>query len=231
MAAHRPASVNPRTRLCSTTLSAEMSSAEQNFLQRLITESNFTGNHLEIGTAAGGTLCNMMNCFSDQTRPRFVVVDRMTYFDRQAEIVQENLQRHGLPVAGVEFRQASSEQAYRVASKQQDRFDFMLVDASHKLRHVMADLRWLRLLNVGGIACFHDYAPPYPGVKLSLDRFLSRYDNYEMIDVVDSLLAIRKTGICPAGEINFSDSAYSVVMAVPLAIERKMQKWKRRNAA
>ncbi len=95
----------------------------------------------------------------------------------------------------------------------------------------MADLRWMRLLNVGGIACFHDYADKFPGVKLSIDRFLSRYKNYEKIELADTLLAIRKTAPCETLEVSTLDRAYSVMMYLPLEVRRKINKSKKQKAA
>ena len=218
-------------RRCSETLEAEMTPAEQQLLQDLIRKENFSGPHLEIGTAAGGTLCKMMKCFEEQTRPKFVVVDRMTYFPDQLNIVKENLASNGLSEKGVDFRTTTSAEAFALAEKQDDHFDFMLVDASHKILAVMADLRWMRMLNVGGIACFHDYADKFPGVKLSIDRFLSRYKNYEIIDLADTLLAIRKTAPCEALEVSTLDRAYSVMMYLPLEVRRKINKSKKQKAA
>lgn len=218
-------------RRCSETLEAEMTPAEQKFLQNIIRKKNFSGPHLEIGTAAGGTLCKMMKCFDDQTRPKFVVVDRMTYFPNQLTIVKENLSQNGLPEKGVEFRTTTSAEAFAQAEKQDDRFDFILIDASHKILAVMADLRWLRLLNVGGIACFHDYAERFPGVKLSIDRFLSRYKNYEKIGLADTLLAIRKTASCESPEVSPLDRVYSMMMYLPLEVQRKINKAKKQKAA
>jgi len=44
----------------------------------IIKREKFRGLHLEVGTAAGGMLCQMMLCFDDDQRPPFVAVDRMT---------------------------------------------------------------------------------------------------------------------------------------------------------
>ncbi len=218
-------------RQCSKTLEAEMTPAEQNFLQKIICEKNFSGSHLEIGTAAGGTLCKMMKCFREQTRPKFVVVDRMSYFPNQLSIVRENLSNNGLSENGVDFRTTTSSEAFQQAVKQNDQFDFMLIDASHKILSVMADLRWLRLLNVGGVACFHDYADKFPGVKLSIDRFLSRYRNYEKIGLTDTLLAIQKKAPCESLEVSALDRAYSAIMFIPLEVQRKINKSKKQKAA
>ncbi len=218
-------------RRCSETLEAEMTAAEQRLLQNLIRQENFSGPHLEIGTAAGGTLCKMMQCFNEQTRPKFVVVDRMTYFPDQLKIVKRNLAENGLSEKGVDFRTTTSAEAFVTAQKQDEHFDFILVDASHKILAMMADLRWLRLLNVGGIACFHDYSDKFPGVKLSIDRFLSRYKNYEIINLADTLLAVRKTAPCETQEVSPLDRAYSVMMYLPLEVQRKLNKSKKQKVA
>lgn len=215
-----------RTRPCAETLEAEMTLPEQEFLQTLIRQEHFSGTHLEIGTAAGGTLCRMMNCFTDETRPRFVVVDRMTYFPDQQQTVIENLTRNGLSADQVDFRTTTSSEAFNQASRNRDNFDFILIDASHKILSVMADLRWTRLLNPGGIVCFHDYGEKFPGVKLAINRFLKHHSNYAPIGLADSLLALRKTAPCPSKEVSLLDSAYSVLMYLPLEVDRKISKWK-----
>lgn len=215
-----------KTRSCALTLEAEMSPREQEFLQALIRQENFSGAHLEIGTAAGGTLCRMMRCFTDETRPQFVVVDRMSYFPNQQQTVIENLERNGLAAGQVEFRTATSSQAFRRASRNGDRFDFILIDASHKILAVTADLRWTRLLNPGGVVCFHDYCDRFPGVKLAIDRFLKHHTNYQPIGSAESLLALRKTAPCPWKEVSLFDGAYSVMMYLPLEVNRKINKWK-----
>lgn len=216
-------------RRCAETLESEMSEAEQAFLVRLIKQESFSGPHLEIGTAAGGTLCRMMQCFSDETRPKFVVVDRMTYFPNQPEAVATNLRQHGLNPDDVDFRSAKSSDAFHDATRRGDRFDFILIDASHKILAVMSDLRWLRLLNVGGAACFHDYTNRFPGVRLSISRFLKHHANYETIGTADSLLAIRKTSPREKREVSTSDFVYSYAMYLPLEIHRKISKWRSRR--
>jgi len=218
-------------RCCETTLEAEMTPAESAFLRRLLTEQQRSGLHLEVGTAAGGTLCHMMGSYSNATRPRFVVVDRMTYFPAQVDIVRDNLNRHGLPAETVDFRIATSDAAFQEATRRGDKFDFMLIDACHKIRAVTSDLRWTRLLNVNGLVCLHDYGPKFPGVTLSVDRFLARNPNYEIVGQVDSLVAIRKTAVGSGGEISLTDTAYSFVMSMPLAMERKIRKWNLRKSA
>ncbi len=223
--------MSQRTRPCIDTLEPEMTSGEQLMLREIISREAYSGSHLEIGTAAGGTLCSMMSCFVDACRPRFVVVDSMKYFPRQKEIVLDNLTRHGLSTAGVEFREVTSRAAYRAALQRQDSFDFILIDACHRILSVLSDLRWLRLLNVGGTVCIHDYSDKFPGVKLAVDRLLARYNNYQVVTRVDSLLALRKISPSRQPEISAVDSAYGLALVLPLKLERKWKKWNSRKAA
>ncbi|OYW22698.1 MAG: hypothetical protein B7Z55_04335, partial [Planctomycetales bacterium 12-60-4] len=78
-------------RACATTLAAEMTPAEHELLLATLRGLGGHGLHLEIGTAAGGTLCAMLGAFSDASRPPFVVVDPMRYFPQQLDLVRKNL--------------------------------------------------------------------------------------------------------------------------------------------
>lgn len=218
-------------RRCAITLEAEMSPEEQEFLLMVLKTEKLAGPHLEIGTAAGGTLCAMMRCFDKQARPPFVVVDRMTYFPDQLGIVRRNLKQHELDPDEVDFRVAQSATALADAVRRRERFDFILVDASHKILSVTTDLRWTRLLNPGGIVCFHDYCPKFPGVVLPVDRFLARQRNYVRVGQAGSLLAIRKFCRSARQEVNSLDRAYSLVWYAPLEIGRKLEKWRARRRA
>ena len=173
----------------------------------------------------------MMRCFDDDARPPFTVVDPMTYFPGQFEAVQENLRRHGLEPATVDFRVTTSAAAMAAASKRQESFAFILLDGSHKVLAVMADLRWARCPARGGILCLHDYSPSFPGVRLSVDRFLVRNPHYERLAAAGSLLAIRKLREGPTAEITPLDRAYSMMWHLPLQARRKLDKWRTRRKA
>lgn len=209
-------------RRCATTLEAEMSTEEHDFLLRLIRKDQLSGAHLEIGTAAGGTLCQMMHCFEDGKRPKFVVVDPMTYFPDQFLAVQRNLMYQGLTPREVDFRKLKSEEAFREAEEREESFDFMLIDGSHKILAVMADLRWTRLLNVGGILCLHDYCWKHKGVFLAVNRFLACHSNYEAIGRAGSLLALRKTARSRHPEVSPSNQLFAYLLYLPLQVERKL---------
>lgn len=221
----------PAMRRCATSLEGEMTKAEHAFLFGILRREKFEGPHLEIGTAAGGTLCAMMRCFEDATRPQFVVVDRMTYFPNQMEAVELNLRRHGLDPAKVDFRIATSTAAFLDATERGDTFDFILLDGGHKILNVMADLRWTRLLNVGGMICLHDYVPKFPGVKLSVDRFLEGHSHFQIVGQADSLIALQKVSAGARPEVSRLDRAYALAMHLPLLTRRKLDKWRSKRAA
>jgi predicted O-methyltransferase YrrM len=206
-----------------------MSAEEHDLLLRSITSEQYSGAHLEIGTAAGGTLCAMMRCFADGRRPRFVSVDRMTYFPNQFQVIRENLRRHGLDPNEVDFRRTTSARAFQDARRRNEQFDFMLIDGSHKVVAVAADLRWTRLLNVGGIVCFHDYTERFPGVWLTVNRFRRRYPNYAVVGQAGSLLVLRKVAASAAQEASPIDRAHSLLWHVPLEVRRKYEKWTSRQ--
>ena len=73
----------------------------------------------------------------------------MACSDNQLDIIKSN-SLNGLDAASVDFRIISSAEAFRKAEERDEQFKFILVDASHKIRHVMADLRWLRVWKWAG---------------------------------------------------------------------------------
>jgi hypothetical protein len=175
---------------------AECSEAEITALVGAMSERKLTRAHLEIGTAAGGTLKRMMLAYPSTERPKFVVVDPLTYFPGQREAVEANLASAGIDPSSVEFRVETSAKALKKALRAQECFDFILIDGNHSLRPVTEDLRWTRLLVPGGFVCLHDYEHldhvVIPGVKIALDRFLARHANYQLKEVVGAMAVVRK---------------------------------------
>ena len=137
-------------RKSATTLASELRDDELAFLLEIIKNSRFSGKHLEIGTGAAGTLCQMIKCCQNDVSPPFVVVDRMTYFPDQLEIVKENLIKNNINPLAVDIRVSKSADAFVKAEKAREQFDFILIDGTHKIRYITQDLRWARLLRVGG---------------------------------------------------------------------------------
>jgi len=212
------------SRPCANTLKPEMTDVELSGLRQWSQSANLNGRHLEIGTAAGGTLCFMMKCFEASVRPKFSVVDTMTYFDNQFEIVKRNLTQNGLEARDVNFRIMSSKEAFAKSESEGEQFDFILVDASHKIRHVMADLRWLRLLNVGGVACFHDYADRFKGVRWPIDRFLQRNPQFSRIGLAGSLLCVRRHAASTRPEVTILDRVWALLWSPALQFDLSMRK-------
>ena len=172
-------------------MSSELAAAELAALRSFLQSIGLRGTHLEIGTAAGGTLKELMLAY-ERPRPRFVAVDTFRYFPKQREIVETNLKSAGIDLAEVELRPMSSEAALRAAVDAGERFDFIFIDANHEARHVIRDLRWAALLSAGGALCLHDYSPRFPGLVWAVDRFLNRNRNYERVSLSLSLLILKK---------------------------------------
>lgn len=204
-------------RQCATTLESEISSAEMNSLFEVLGGKNFQCTHLEIGTAAGGTLCQLNSFYDKNTDnpPPFMVIDPLKYFPNQFETVCQNLENHKIDPERIKFLRSSSKEAFSSVRSNPPELDFILVDGNHKIRYVTEDLRWARFLRVGGILCAHDYTPSHPGVLVSLNRFLKKHKNYKIISHVDTLLIIEKNEVTPSGvlEISFWDRMWATVRA------------------
>jgi predicted O-methyltransferase YrrM len=213
-----------RIRPCAKTLEPEMTDEELSALREWMRSARLKGRHLEIGTAAGGTLCFMMTCYKDGSRPPFSVVDTMSYFEDQFDTVRKNLANNGLNAEDVDFRVMSSDRAFARAEAQGERFAFMLVDASHKIRHVMADLRWMRLLKVGGLACFHDYGTEFKGVTWPVDRFLRHNPHFSRVGRAGRLLCIRREIEARRPEVGAADRLWALAWSPVLQWELSFRK-------
>ena len=178
-------------RPCAKLLNSEMTQQELDGLCGILGTHQRPGRHLEIGTAAGATLCEMMSAATH--RPPFVVIDTMTYFANQREIVEKNIALHGLPLDQVEFRVMRSWDAFQQSVQTREAFDFILIDGTHKFRYVMQDLHWAGLLNPNGILALHDYTPRLRSVKWAADYFLANNRNYHRVALAGSLLILEKT--------------------------------------
>ena len=212
-----------------TTLAPEMTAGELAGLESWLQDAELKARHLEIGTAAGGTLCFIMNRYDDKGRPPpFTVVDTMSYFADQLDIVKRNLTENGLDADTVDFRVMRSDEAFEQALKENLKFDFILIDASHKIRYVMNDLRWMRLLNVGGLACFHDYAPRFKGVRWPIDRFLRRNPHFSRHGQAETLLCLRKDRPPARPEVGALDRVWawlcSPILQWDLSLQKRLRK-------
>lgn len=214
-------------RASASTLASEVSDNELKALTEVLRSRSLRGTHLEIGTAAGGTLKELMRAYPDGERPRFVVVDPMTYFPDQIGIVRRNLKESGLDPESVDFRVGFSWPAFRKAEKENERFSFIFVDGSHKIHHVTEDLAWTRLLEPGGIICFHDYCNKFPGVMQPVDRFLAQYSNYRIVTRVETLLIVEKMSPSSSPEIGAGDRVRAKWMNVIHQLAASIRKRRR----
>ena len=134
-----------------------------------------------------------------------LVVDPMQYFPNQFEIVGRNLKENGIDPDEIEFLKSSSAEAFRDQASSPPSLGFILVDGNHKIRYVTEDLRWARFLKPGGLLCLHDYAPRFPGVYLSVARFLRKHANYEIFSQRETLLILKKASPSKSLEISAMD--------------------------
>jgi len=212
-------------RPCATTLASEITTEEMSFLLKMMTKVPRTGHHLEVGTAAGGTLWQMISAYADSARPPiFCVVDPMAYFPNQYNVVKKNLSDHGIDPNSVDFRVMPSQEALAEAKEQGETFDFIFIDAGHKVRDVMNDFSWSQLLNVGGMICLHDFCPKFRGVMMAAKRFLKKHPNYQVVGQAGTLLAMEKTAISKSPEVTFSDRLWALSLAPYLQLEPSIRK-------
>ncbi|MEM9319604.1 MAG: class I SAM-dependent methyltransferase [Pseudomonadota bacterium] len=182
-------------RMSATTLQSECHGDEVALLRRILVGHDLPGRHLEIGTAAGGTLKELMLTYPDAaTRPDFVVIDPMTYFDDQLSKVRHNLAASGIDPDAVTFWTGTSEDFLAAERRSGGVFDFIFVDGDHRAAPVMVDMQWADMLRDGGFICFHDRSESFPGVGWSIAHFLRQNPNFHEFDSARTLVVLRKTG-------------------------------------
>ena len=187
------------------TLKSEMTDAEVYSIKNAIKDSKLTGLHIEIGTAAGGTMCEILKCYQNELKvvsPQFIIIDPLTYFDDQYEKICLNLKNNGLSQNNITFEKSKSSVAFRNLSAHAGEIDFILIDGNHKVNHFVGDLRFSRYLKAGGLLLIHDYSKGFKGIHSATNDFLSRYTNYEVLSHVDCLLILRKKSISNSLEIS-----------------------------
>jgi len=203
---------------------AETTEAERAFLLDTLQNASLVGPHLEIGTAAAGTLREIVNVYPPGARPKFVVVDPLTYFQGQKSLIASNLKAYGIDPASIEFVETTSTRAFRRSSFQ--RFSFIFIDAVHDATHVTQDLAWTRFLEEDGLLARHDYSPRFPGVMAAVDRYLCRNAGYEAIGVVDSLIIIAKRAKSLRPEVGVLDRLFAAMFDLRVRAMRSYAKRK-----
>ena len=134
------------------TLEPEISVLEIASIHKELSLAKLKGIHLEIGTAAGGTLCNLISFYKKTQNfiPEFWVIDPFNYFKDQFDIVSRNLANHNINTQEITFHKCKSSEAFQGFLTKEVQFDFILIDGSHKIKYVTQDLRWARFLRQGG---------------------------------------------------------------------------------
>lgn len=182
-----------RVRASAVTLESECSLAERALLCRILQGSGFSGKHIEIGTAAGGTLKELINSYPDkEERPAFCVIDPLTYYDDQFEKITWNLVSAGIDPDSVSFWKGTTADFLKRERVDGTSFDFIFIDGDHRHVPVMIDLQWADLVRPGGVIALHDHSDKFPGVIWSVAHFLKRNPNFSLVEKVDTLILLRK---------------------------------------
>ena len=205
-------------------LSSECTLAERSCIMDAIKTIKKGGNFLEIGTAAGGTLKEIITTADEEKlEAKFYVLDPFTYYPDQLTKVCQNLSNSAIDPSRVTFWEGTTDSHLTKALKDGLNFKFIFIDGDHKAFPVMNDLRWMELLEVGGVACFHDYCDRFPGVIWSLEHFLSRNDQFRIILKAETLRVVKRHGKQIKAVNNF-DLFKSKFMQVILRLWRSIKK-------
>lgn len=192
-------------------LSSECSASERACIAEAIKSLSAGGNFLEVGTAAGGTLKEIIQTADkEKLDAMFYVLDPFTYYPDQLKKVNQNLSNSDIDPSRVSFWQGTTDSHLPIALEKGLNFKFIFIDGDHKAYPVMNDLRWMTQLEVGGIACFHDYCDKFPGVAWSLDHFLARNKQFSVILEVETLKVVMRFGeeINPINKIDLFKSKF-----------------------
>ena len=216
-------------RQSATTGDSELDPISLQAILDLFERERFRGAHLEIGTAAGGTLKSMLQWYSNKGDvPDFHVVDPMTYFPNQLNIVKKNIEKADLSLEGVSFHVGTSKERYHLDSAAVTSFDFILIDGSHKAHHVVWDLLWLSKLAIGGVVVFDDYQAGFNGVDFVVDRFLARRHDFKVIDQKGRALFVKRVGLSGRFMVSWQDLVLAKIMTPLFQIKVSSQKRLRR---
>jgi hypothetical protein len=185
-------------RASATTLESECSAPERALLRDMLNTHDLRDRHLEIGTAAGGTLKELIGLYGDRAAgPAFCVIDPLTYYPDQRAIIARNLRAAGIDPGRVQFWQGVTGDFLARERLGGGRFDFVFIDGDHRAYPVMVDLQWADLVNPGGFVCLHDSSEKFPGVTWAIARFLRNCPAFEKVGQVETLVVLRK--IAPQG--------------------------------
>jgi hypothetical protein len=227
----QPAVRENRVRACAQTLASEITAEEMESLKKAMAllqqrdPAAPLSPYLEVGTAAGGTLVQVMGMFATDRRPRFVVVDPMTYFPDQLGVVQRNIRDHGFAPQEVDFWIGQSKRIYPQLAGIGQTLGCVFIDGEHSIRGLTYDLNWAKLLRIGGLLIFHDYFPiASPEVVSVVNRFLKRCPNYQRISWVNSLLILEKASPSTNPEVSSIEVMRAELLHPVLRLRRSVRK-------
>lgn len=205
---------------------SEMTESEIALLLAELESTKNIVNILEIGTAAGGTLVHVLKSLPGVGRPKVVVIDTFDYFTDHLSVFKKNLSDNGFDPESIDARAVRSNIALKDSLRRQETFSFIIVDGSHKMKHVTQDLRWLSLLSVGGKAALHDYSDNLPGVKLAVDTFLRQNGNYKLKSKADTLMVLEKTAATSRAEVTVLNILFAFAYSIVLQNKKSINKFK-----
>lgn len=178
-----------------TTLESECTAEERGLLMETLKNSAFSGAHLEIGTAAGGTLKEMMGQYDPHARPAFFVIDPLTYYPDQENIITRNLTSAGIDPQSVTFWKGVTQDFIGPARATGQMFDFVFIDGDHRHYYVTVDLQWADCVPAGGVIALHDHGTAFPGVGWAIDTFLAHNPDFKMEARAGTLTILRRVTV------------------------------------
>ena len=206
-----------------TSLASELRESELRALVAVIEQMGGCEHFLEVGTAAGGTLVSVLETMRSKgalADMKVSVVDTFKYFKDQKSVWEENLKKHEIATDAIQVYEVNSMQAWRAANAAQETYAVILIDAGHKLKDVIRDVRWMGLLKKGGIGAFHDYSDDFAGLKLAINIFLKINPDFAIERQVETLIFIRRK------EVSSNNVMPAWIIACMTVISLIMQ-WKR----
>lgn len=212
-------------RISATTLESECTPGERALLHRVLTEHELTDRHLEIGTAAAGTLKEMINSYGpDRQRPAFYVIDPLTYFENQFEKITENLKSAGIDPDSVTFWKGTTQDFLPRERANGTTFDFIFIDGDHRHYPVMIDLQWADMVRPGGFIALHDYDNSFPGVIWSVEYFLQKNPQFSVFDKAEKLIVLQKNAEQTGPGVTGSDLRGAKIAQLKFKYARSLRK-------
>ena len=155
---------------------------------------------VEIGTHLGDTALVMAEAAPASTIYTIDTGDRWVWEGRKIEDYEGFLQDR---FTGWEiyFLQGDSHLVNWIEQTGEDRIDLLFIDGDHSYDAVMLDLiRWAPKVKVNGYMLLHDYViedgkGEWDKVWGAIEDYIYVHREWEMLELVDTMLACRKSGI------------------------------------